>query len=80
VIMPNNEDSKKPGQTGRIVPHNKSGMDAEAREYLMEIQADEDAARRDWSDDGECVDRESGRDPFDDLPEMDVIMNNIYDL
>jgi hypothetical protein len=77
--MPNKDDNRNPDQPGRVVPRNKSRMDAEAREYLKEIQADEDAARPEWADDGECVDSESGRDPSDDLPEMDVIMNNICD-
>jgi hypothetical protein len=56
------------------------GWMAEARAYLNELRADEDAARLHWADDGECIDRESGIDPADDLPEMELIMSNIYDL
>jgi hypothetical protein len=76
-------DNNKKGDLGnddRIASHGGTGMDAEAREYLNELRADEDAARFDWADDGECIDRESGIDPADDLPDMNVIMRNIHDM
>lgn len=56
-------------------------MDAEAREYPKEIQADEDAGRRAWANDGgDCVDCESTIDPSDDPPETEIIMATLYDI
>ena len=78
--MTSNNVRRDPDNDDRIGSHDGTGMDAEARAYLNELRADEDAARCDWADDGECVDREVGIDPTDDLPEMDLIMSNIYDL
>ena len=75
-----NNEKRDPDNDDPIASHGATGMDAEARAYLNELRADEDAARFDWADDGECIDRESGIDSADDLPEMELIMSNIYDL
>lgn len=71
-------DSINPDDVSSMFRPGEAGMELEAREYLKELRADEDAARRDGADDGECVDRETGIEPDEDLPEMEIIMNNIY--
>ncbi len=76
----NNNQKRNTDNDARIASQSGMGLDAEARAYLNELRADEDAARCDWADDGECVDREIGIDPAEDLPEMDLIMNNIHEL
>ena len=78
--MTNKRDDRNPGKADDIGPGGEIGMDPEAKEYLNELRADEDAAQRDWADDGECVDREFEGDPMDDLPEMEIILKNIYDM
>src|SRR5664279_5489492 len=64
-----NNRKRDPNNDARIASQDGMGLDAEARAYLNELKADEDAARCDWADDGECVDREFGIDPTNDLPE-----------
>ena len=78
--MASKDGNRDPDDAGHVGPEDRNGMDPEAKEYLKEIQADEEAARKDWADDGECVDSESTVDPFDDLPEIEIIISNIYDM
>lgn len=57
--MANDSNEKEgPDDTDHFDPHKGGGMDAEARAYLNEMRADEDAARNDWADDGECINLE----------------------
>src|ERR1035437_6290634 len=81
-MMANNNNEKRGPDNADRGSDDGIGMDAEARAYLIELRADEDAARDDWADDGECVEGESGGDPMFDLPEMEmqIILNNIYDM
>jgi hypothetical protein len=44
------------------------------------MRATEDADRYDWADDGKCVDREPGVDPLDDLPEMELVVSNCFEV
>jgi len=78
--MANNNEEKDPDNADSIGPHDGIAMDAEARAYLNELRAEDDAARCDSADDGKCIDREFRIDPADDLPDMDIIMSNIHDM
>lgn len=52
---------------------------AEAREILATMVAEEEATRDDWADDGDFIDYGPEVDPFDDLPEMAVIIHNSWE-
>lgn len=78
--MANNNNEKRDPENADRGSDDGVGMDAEAKAYLNELRADEDAARFDLADDGKCIDRESGIDPAEDLPDMNVIMRNIDDM
>ena len=78
MIMTKDSESVNPVDVKGMVADGESGMDAEASEHLRELWADEDAAYEDWADDEEYIDREPHIDPLEDLPEMEIIMNNIY--
>ena len=41
--------------------------------------AEEEATRDDWADDGDFIDYGPEVDPFDDLPEMAVIIHNSWE-
>ena len=78
--MANKNNEKRDSAKDCMDSHEGTEIDAQARACLMELSTDDDTASDDLADDGKCVDRESGIDPADDLPEMDLIMRNIYDL